>query len=71
MAGRGEVTDDFKGAGGVALDVGGCDEEDHNGGGRIVGGGGCGSADDTLEVCPFKFPTGAVGGPDLRFESVV
>ena len=71
MAGCGEVTDDFEGAGGVALDVGGRDEEDHDGGGGIVGGGGCGPADDTLEVCPIKVPAGAVGGPDLRFESIV
>ena len=71
VAGRGDVTDDFEGTGGVSLDVGGCDEEDHDGGGGIVGGRGCGSADDTLEVCPFKVPTGAVGGPDLRFESIV
>ena len=70
VASGGDVTEHLERAKGVALNICNCDEENHDGVGGLVGAGSCGPADDALEVCTFKTPTSAVGGPYLCFESV-
>ena len=71
MTGGGDVTKNFECAGDIAPYVSDCNEENHDGVSRLSGIGGRGSADDVLEVCAFKVPISAVGGPDLKFKLVV
>lgn len=71
MTGSGDVTKNFERAGDIAPYVSDCHEENHDGVSRLSGIGGRGSADDALEVCAFKVPASAVGGPDLVLESMV
>ena len=71
VAGGGNVPYDCKGAGRVALDIGSCDEEDHDRVGGLRAARGCSPANDALQVCAFEVPASAVSGPDLLSISAV
>lgn len=67
MAGGGDVTEHLERTGGIVLDVCNCHEENHDSISGLVGARSRGPADDALEICAFKVPTSAVGGPYLFF----